>query len=171
MGNALLTDGAYRLTRIETVAEGTVDEFRVGYSNVKPDSSYLLNKGDILYSNINSITHMGKVAQYQGNSTLYHGINLLRLAPYKEINSDFLLHLLNTETKRNWAKSHANQAVSQASINQSLLASQILELPNIEEQLIVGIFFKYIDNLITLHQRKLEKLKNLKKACLEKMFV
>jgi len=31
--------------------------------------------------------------------------------------------------------------------------------------------FASIDNLITLHQRELEKLKNLKKACLEKMFV
>ena len=154
MGDSLLTDGAYRLTRIETIAEGKVDESRVGYSNVRPDSSYLLNKGDILYSNINSITHMGKVAQYQGNSVLYHGINLLRLAPHKDIDSNCLLQLLNTDISRNWAKSHANQAVSQASINQSLLSSQILDLPNIEEQLVVGTFFKYLVNLITLHQRK-----------------
>ena len=39
------------------------------------------------------------------------------------------------------------------------------------EQDAIGMFFGYLDNLITLHQRELEKLKNLKKACLEKMFV
>ena len=44
-------------------------------------------------------------------------------------------------------------------------------IPVLEEQEKVGHFFRNIDNLITLHQRKLEKLQNIKKACLEKMFV
>ena len=39
------------------------------------------------------------------------------------------------------------------------------------EQKQIGSYFRNLDNLITLHQRELEKLKNLKKACLEKMFV
>ena len=39
------------------------------------------------------------------------------------------------------------------------------------EQKQIGAFFRQLNNLITLHQRELEKLKNLKKACLEKMFV
>ena len=43
--------------------------------------------------------------------------------------------------------------------------------PSSEEQQQIGNFFRQLDNLITLHQRELEKLKNLKKACLEKMFV
>ena len=44
-------------------------------------------------------------------------------------------------------------------------------LPSLIEQQAIGAFFKQLDHLITLHQRELEKLKNLKKACLEKMFV
>ena len=44
-------------------------------------------------------------------------------------------------------------------------------LPNIEEQKAIGALFLQLDNLITLHQRRLEKLKNIKKSCLEKMFV
>lgn len=44
-------------------------------------------------------------------------------------------------------------------------------LPTIEEQNKIADFFKNLDRLITLHQSELEKLKNLKKACLEKMFV
>ena len=154
MGDSLLSNGKYHLTRIETIADGIVDENRIGYSNKKPDDMYLLNHGDILYSNINSISHMGKVAKYQENSTLYHGINLLRLQPDNNINSDFLLYLLNTEKCRNWAKTRANQAVSQASINQSLLATQEIAIPSFEEQRKLGKLFDTLDNLITLHQRK-----------------
>ena len=40
-----------------------------------------------------------------------------------------------------------------------------------QEQKLIGDFFKGIDNLITLHQRKLEKLQTIKKSMLEKMFV
>jgi len=47
---------------------------------------------------------------------------------------------------------------------------QIL-IPKKSEQEKIGQYVQHLDNLITLHQRKLEKLKNLKKACLEKMFV
>ena len=43
-------------------------------------------------------------------------------------------------------------------------------VPEMQEQTKVGAFFKQLDNLITLHQNKLAKLKNIKKACLEKMF-
>ena len=46
-----------------------------------------------------------------------------------------------------------------------------IALPSEIEQEQIGAFFEQLDNLITLHQRELEKLKNLKKACLEKMFV
>ena len=42
---------------------------------------------------------------------------------------------------------------------------------HINEQEKIGTLFSNLDNLITLHQRKLEKLKNIKKACLERMFV
>ena len=52
------------------------------------------------------------------------------------------------------------------------LAEYELMFPKtIEEETKIGNFFVSLDNLITLHQRELEKLKNLKKACLEKMFV
>ena len=152
MGNSLLSDGKYHLTRIETIADGTVDESRIGYSDRKPDDMYLLKNGDILYSNINSISHMGKVAKYQGKTPLYHGINLLRLELTQTINSDFMLYLLNTDKCKSWAKTRANQAVSQASINQSLLATQEIEICSTNEQQKIGRYFSHLDHLITLHQ-------------------
>ena len=46
-----------------------------------------------------------------------------------------------------------------------------IRVPSYDEQKKISQYFEQLDNLITLHQRELEKLKNLKKACLEKMFV
>ena len=46
-----------------------------------------------------------------------------------------------------------------------------ISLPDKPEQHRIGVLFKQLDNLITLHQRQLEKLKNIKSALLEKMFV
>ena len=43
--------------------------------------------------------------------------------------------------------------------------------PTFSEQQKIGAYFSNLDHLITLHQRELEKLQNIKKACLEKMFV
>ena len=44
-------------------------------------------------------------------------------------------------------------------------------LPSFDEQKRISQYFEKLDTLITLHQRKLEKLQNIKKSCLEKMFV
>ena len=58
------------------------------------------------------------------------------------------------------------------SYNASDVESMEVTIPlRIEEQSRIGLFFQKLDSLITLHQRELEILKNLKQACLEKMFV
>ncbi len=46
-----------------------------------------------------------------------------------------------------------------------------LYIPNIEEQRAIGFYFEKIDNLITLHQREVDQLKNMKKTLLKYMFV
>lgn len=43
-------------------------------------------------------------------------------------------------------------------------------MPKLDEQARIGTFFRHLDRLITLHQRKVELLQNIKKACLEAMF-
>ena len=61
---------------------------------------------------------------------------------------------------------------SYPAINANDLANIEVKYPfKSEEQVKIGMVFRSLDNLITLHQRKLEKLKNIKKSCLEKMFV
>ena len=48
---------------------------------------------------------------------------------------------------------------------------EIIAVPSLEEQRQIGSFLNGLDNLITLHQRKLEELKKVKKAMLDMMFV
>ncbi|WP_430112038.1 restriction endonuclease subunit S [Paenibacillus sp. B1-33] len=63
------------------------------------------------------------------------------------------------------------QPGSQVNLNSDLVKNQEIMLPSEEEQKKIGDFFAQLDNLITLHQRKLQKLQNMKKAYLHEMFV
>ena len=56
-------------------------------------------------------------------------------------------------------------------ISQTVLSNLAVMVPAYEEQARIGTFFRHLDRLITLHQRKVALLQNIKKACLEKMFV
>lgn len=56
-------------------------------------------------------------------------------------------------------------------VNKTEFSNIETSAPELKEQQKIGNYFKYIDILITLHQRKLEKLKYIKKSCLEKMFI
>ncbi len=74
-----------------------------------------------------------------------------------------------------WITVYKEGAISCGSTFESLNSDNIKNadvlIPDADEQEKIGEYFCNLDNLITLHQRELEKLKNLKKACLEKMFV
>lgn len=56
------------------------------------------------------------------------------------------------------------------SLNSDNIKNAEVKVPTTAEQVQIGDFFRHLDNLITLHQRKVENLKKIKKAMLEKMF-
>ncbi|RSI85729.1 restriction endonuclease subunit S [Streptococcus mitis] len=169
-GDSSLHSGSYKLTRIETISDDLINVKKLGYSNVAPDDSYKLGIGEILFSNINSIEHIGKVALYDKDYGLYHGINLLRLQPI-DVNGIFSFYELGTIEKRNWARSHANKAVNQASINQTILSSLNLQIPSLPEQEAIGSFFQDLDKAIAKQEEKVNQLKESKQTLLRKMFI
>lgn len=65
----------------------------------------------------------------------------------------------------------ANGSRKAKRIHEDTFLSMNLLVPTYEEQVFIGKLFVYLDQLITFHQRKIEKLKNIKAGCLEKMFV
>ena len=107
------------------------------------------------------------------------GVGKLAFVPFPYTTSqDFLsLSKLKTEPfftvyacyKKLQSELNAVQGTSIKGITKDeLLAKQIM-VPNYAEQYQIGAFFTNLDNLITLHQRKLDKLKSVKKSMLEKM--
>ena len=58
-----------------------------------------------------------------------------------------------------------------AKLNAEIMMGIEFHMPSLDEQRIIGKYLTHLDHLITLHQRELERLQNIKKACLEKMFV
>ena len=56
-------------------------------------------------------------------------------------------------------------------INSDVLINQMILIPSELEQKVIGEYFKGLDSLLSLHQRKLEKLRQIKKSMLERMFV
>ena len=55
--------------------------------------------------------------------------------------------------------------------NKNEIGKVNIQIPSLAEQRKIGIFFYSLDRLITLHQRKLEIYKKLKKGLLQKMFI
>ncbi len=83
----------------------------------------------------------------------------------------FLYHMFNSDYMRDKIIKSA-QGNTQIYVNWSVIQNLVYILPsNIQEQQKIGTLFQELDNLITLHQRKLKKLENIKKAMLENMFV
>ena len=66
---------------------------------------------------------------------------------------------------------HIVQGSAIKGITKEDLLEKNLPMPSVEEQAQIGVLFSQLDNLITLHQRKLELLQNIKKSLLDKMFV
>ena len=63
------------------------------------------------------------------------------------------------------------QGISRYNISKNRVMDIEVPITTLHEQDTIGSYFDKLDHLITLHQRKLEKLKKIKKAMLEKMFV
>jgi len=125
-----------RVTRIETISNGMIDVNKVGYvKSTKEYLNYKLNVGDILFSHINSISHIGKVALYDKDYNLFHGVNLMRLVPNPSIiNYKFLFYQLKNNQAKKYFEARAKQAINQASLHQDDICSLPLAVPNIDLQ-------------------------------------
>lgn len=90
------------------------------------------------------------------------------ISPNEGFNSRFAYTLLNGPFRHKIKQ--VVQGGTQIYVNYSSVEKLTLYLPIIEEQKKVGVFFEKLDKLITLHQRKLEQLEQLKNTLLSKMF-
>jgi len=162
----------YMVTRIETISDKKINLEKVGYVQTEQDiSNYKLDVGDILFSNINSISHIGKVVFVDEDYQLYHGMNLLRIVINQTTNNaKFVFYQLSSERMKQNFETKANKAVNQASINQTELKKTQLKIPSKPEQTKIANFLTVIDDKITQTQAELAAVKQYKQGLLQQMF-
>ena len=125
-----------------------------------------VHPGDLILSNSMSF---GKPYIMAINGCIHDGWLLIR-NDKNNFDLRYLCVLLGTEQMLDQYKSFAAGSTVN-NLNKELVGNTVVSFPKITEQQIIGKYFSQIENLITLHQRKCEKLKNIKKSLLEKMFV
>ena len=109
-------------------------------------------------------------ASYVAKSGILLGGDLNIIYPNDTIEPTFLaLSISNGEQQKNLAKKAQGKSV--VHLHNSDLETVNIVYPTRTEQARIGQYFDHLDTLITLHQRKLETLKKLKKSMLQKMFI
>ena len=133
-----------------------------GYDN---SSAKMLPVGTVLFT---SRAGIGKTAILRKEGCTNQGFQ--SIVPHINELDSYFIFSRSEEMKRYGETVGAGSTFVEVSGKQ--MANMELMMPTtMEEQVTIGSFFRNLDSIITLHQRKLEKLKNIKKACLEKMFV
>ena len=138
----------------------------------KYKSSFLQN-GDVIVADTAEDETVGKCTEIAGLSDeiVISGLHTIPYRPLQKYAPGYLGYYMNSPSYHNQLLP-LMQGIKVTSISKTALQNtDILYPKSATEQAAIGRYFRNLDNLITLHQRELEKLKNLKKACLEKMFV
>ena len=138
----------------------------------KYKSSFLQN-GDVIVADTAEDETVGKCTEIAGLSDeiVISGLHTIPYRPLQKYAPGYLGYYMNSASFHNQLLP-LMQGIKVTSISKTALQNtDILYPKSATEQAAIGKYFRNLDNLITLHQRELEKLKNLKKACLEKMFV
>ena len=124
-----------------------------------------VHPGDLILSNSMSF---GKPYIMGIDGCIHDGWLLIRNT-YKVFDLTFLCHLLGTPQMIIQYKSLAAGSTVN-NLNKELVGNTVVTIPTIKEQRVLGQYLETLDNLITLHQRKYDKLTNVKKSMLGKMF-
>ncbi|MGO5045376.1 restriction endonuclease subunit S [Roseburia faecis] len=128
--------------------------------NIVPPNSFAYNPARI---------NVGSIGYYAGTenvivSSLYE---VFQTADY--VDDRFLWHWFKSEHFPKWIERLQEGSVRLYFYYDKLIQCEI-KMPSLEEQMKIGAYFNHLDHLITLHQRKCEETKSLKKYMLQKMF-
>lgn len=136
------------------------------------DRQSRVRKGDVLFTTSSETPdEVGMSCVWPSDSeNLYLNSFCFGYRPTTKINSNFLASLLRSPSVREKIIFLA-QGISRYNISKNKVMEISIPLPSEEEQSQIGDFFTQLDKTITLHQRKLESLKKLKKSLLQQMFV
>ena len=165
-------DGENKYIRITDIDDDTHEFLKENITSPDIDlnnaENYKLAEGDILFARTGA--SVGKSYIYRDSDGLvYYAGFLIRAKIKEEYEAEFVFQ--NTLTDRyNKYIAVTSQRSGQPGVNAQEYSEFEIRVPQREEQTKIGIYFRKLDMLITLHQRKCEETKKLKKYMLQKMF-
>ncbi len=156
----LLKEGKYKVLRVGNFY--TNDSWY--YSDLELSDKYYADYGDLLYTW--SATFGPHI--WLGNKVIYH-YHIWKVELSNQLEKHFTVQLLEQDKANILSRKNGSTMVHIT--KEGMEQKEVIIPPNIAEQRAIGAYFEKLDHLITLHQRELGRLQNIKKACLEKMFV
>ena len=137
----------------------------------KYKSSFLQN-GDVIVADTAEDETVGKCTEIVGlqGETVISGLHTIPYRPLSKFASGYLGYYMNSAAYHNQLLP-LMQGIKVTSISKSAMQNTDIVYPkSVDEQKQIGEYFRNLDHLITLHQRKYDKLTKVKKSMLEKMF-
>ena len=168
-----LDSGDYLLVTGTDFEDGRINYATCHYverERYEQDKHIQLENGSILITKDGTL---GKVAYVQGLSlpaTLNAGVFNVVIKDEKVVDEKYLFQYLKAPFLMDYVDKKATGATIKH-LNQNILVDFPVVMPCVDDQALIGTYFRNLDHLVTLHQRELEKLQNIKKSMLEKMFI
>ena len=165
-------DGQNKYIRITDIDDTTHEFLQTDLTspdtNMNPADNYRLSRGDILFARTGA--SVGKTYIYKETDGLaYYAGFLIRARIKEKYDPEFVFQNTLTPAYENYIRI-TSQRSGQPGVNAQEYAEYDLMVPSLPEQRKIGAVLQDVDNLITLHQRKLEKLKIVKKTMLVNCF-
>ena len=166
-------DGQNKYLRITDIDDTThvflKSDLTTPLADLAMSADYLLEEGDLLFARTGA--SVGKTYLYrQYDGTVYFAGFLIRARIGESADPEFVYQATLTDAYKKYV-AITSQRSGQPGVNAQEYADYQLMLPSRTEQQQIGMTLRSLDNLITLHQRKLELLRNIKKSLLDRMFV
>lgn len=164
------TNKYLRITDIDDVSHNfNKNDLTTPKTNLNLAGKFKLSSNDILFARTGA--SVGKSYIYkESDGLVYFAGFLIRAIIKSEINAGFVFQNTLTERYIKFIRI-TSQRSGQPGVNAIEYSRYRFMIPTKKEQDKIDIFLSKLDKLISLHQQEIQKLKNIKKACLEKMFV
>ncbi|MBN8706962.1 MAG: restriction endonuclease subunit S [Bacteroidetes bacterium] len=170
---AIKFDGINKYIRITDIDDEN-NEFKTDAltspdTNLSNAGDFRLKEGDLLFARTGA--SVGKTYFYKiSDGVVFFAGFLIRARIKPEYDPVFIFQNTLTNKYKSFIR-FTSQRSGQPGVNAQEYSSFEIFTPILSEQAKIGAFFKQLDNLLSFQKKELEKLKTMKKALLEKMFV
>lgn len=166
--------GGLPITRIETIANAEINLERVGHADltIEQAKNYLLEDCEILFSHINSVSHIGKCALYTKDmGELVHGMNLLSFKPNQTLLfPKYALYALRSQQFKDQLVKSIKKAVNQASVSIGDIKNITLNVPPLAQQQRIAAILDKAAEIKAKREQAIAKLDELAQSTFVEMF-